>query len=101
MSTSVSSTPAELAKRALPLMQPRGYRPQSVPTDLMDRYINVVKEVQVRIKTLNDIVGATRFFFADEIDYDEKAVAKFLRRDYVPDFLPDCSRSLSANLISP
>ena len=76
---------AELAKRALPLMQRVGLLPQSVSTDLMDRYINVVKEVQVRIKTLNDIVGATRFFFADEIDYDEKAVAMFLRRDYVPD----------------
>ena len=63
---------AELAKRALPLMQRAGLLPQSVPTDLMDRYVNVVKEVQVRIKTLNDIVGATRFFFADEIDYDEK-----------------------------
>src|SRR5690606_36434486 len=71
-------------KRAVPLMQRAGLLPEQIPAALMDHFVDVVKEVQVRVKTVNDIVGATRFFYSDEIEYDEKAVDKFLRRDYVP-----------------
>ena len=76
--------PSDLAKRALPKMQAAGLLPERVPADLMQRYVDVVKEVQVRVKTVNDIPAATSYFFKDEIEYDPKAVDKFLRRDYVP-----------------
>ena len=76
--------PAELARRALPFMQRAGLLPADVPAALMERYVDVVKEVQVRVKKLAEIPAATRYFFSDEIEYDDKAVDKFLRREYVP-----------------
>ncbi|MBO2521057.1 MAG: glutamate--tRNA ligase [Clostridia bacterium] len=76
--------PAELARRALPTMQKAGLLPQEVSDALMERYRAVVKAVQERVKTLGEIVDRTRYFFAEEITWDPKAVKKFLHREYVP-----------------
>lgn len=85
----------ELARRALPLMQREGLLPKEISAALMERYEAVVAAVQVRIKTINEIIPQTRYFFADEITWDEKAVKKFLHREYVPDLLDKLLMGLS------
>jgi len=90
-----SLDPEELARRALPLMQREGLLPNEISEALMARYRDVVKAVQVRIKTLNEIVDQTRYFFADDITWDEKAVKKFLHREYVPPLLERLMMELS------
>ncbi len=77
--------PADLAARALPVMQQAGLIPTEVSDDVMKRFTEIVAAVQVRIKTLNEIVDATRYFFSESVDYDEKAVRKWLKREYVPE----------------
>lgn len=77
----------ELAARALPLMQKAGLLPKELDPKLKERYEAVVKEVQQRVRKLNELVDATRYFFTDEITWDEKAVQKHLHREYVPELL--------------
>lgn len=79
--------PDELAKRALPFMQEEGLLPKEVPQAVMERYIACVKAVQPRAKTLREMVEQLECFFAERIEYDEKAVKKFLHREYVPKLL--------------
>lgn len=80
-------TPEELAERALPLMQQAGLLPATPSPELHRRYLGAVSAVQSRVKSINEVVDATRYFFADEITYDPKAVQKFLHREYVPTLL--------------
>lgn len=74
----------ELAKRALPLMVQAGLLDEAMSPEVREKYIATVRAVQSRIRTINEIVDATRYFFSDDITYDEAAVKKFLHRDYVP-----------------
>lgn len=80
-------SPEEVAKRALPFMQEAGLLPNEVPEPVMERYVACVKAVQPRAKTLREIAEQLECFFAEEIEYDEKAVRKFLHREYVPELL--------------
>ncbi len=49
----------------------------------------LVDQLQVRTKFLNDIPNATRCFFTDDFEFDQKAVDKRLRKDGVKDLLLD------------
>ncbi len=58
-----------------------------------------VRQQQERLRTLGDVVELTRFFFAEPVAYDEKAVQKWLPRR--PDgtrggFLPELRSQLAA-----
>ena len=65
---------ADLAERSRPYFEAAG-----VTVD--DRLEAVVGTVQARAKTLVDLVEAARFYFTpdDELEWDEKAIAKFLK----------------------
>ena len=52
---------------------------------LKAHFLEVVKVVQARVKTVGEIVDSTRYFFSDEITWDEKAVRKHLHKEYVPE----------------
>src|SRR5690606_5721593 len=49
----------------------------------------VVALLQTRVHSLADFPAMAGYFFLDEIDYDEKAVAKFLHRDYTAAMLQE------------
>lgn len=74
--------PEQLVDRALPLMQGENLLPVDVSDAEKERFALTIAAVQSRLKTMNEIVEETRYFFAENIEYDEKAVEKFLRRDY-------------------
>ncbi len=52
----------ELAARALPLMQKAGLLPKELDPKLKERYEAVVKEVQQRVRKLNELVDANVVF---------------------------------------
>lgn len=79
--------PEELARRALPFMQEAGLLPKEVPGAAWERYVACITAVQPRVKTLREVADHLEPFFADEIEYDPKAVEKFLLRPYVPRLL--------------
>lgn len=60
-----------------------------------------VRQQHERLKTLADIARTTEFFFKEEVVYDEKAVAKVLKKEGVKDVLTDASALLGATSFSP
>lgn len=77
-------SPRELAARARPLLEKAGLLSPELPDGEEERLVGIVEAVQPRVKTLNEIPAATAYFFSDDLSYDEKAVEKWLRREYVP-----------------
>jgi glutamyl-tRNA synthetase len=57
----------------------------------------MVEAIGDRMTTLADIETHSSFFFADELEYDEKAVQKSLKKDFVPGMLQDL-KSIFVNL---
>jgi len=57
----------------------------------------LVEAIGDRMTTLADIETHSSFFFADELEYDEKAVQKSLKKDFVPCMLQNL-KSIFANL---
>jgi len=57
----------------------------------------MVEAIGDRMTTLADIETHSSFFFADEPEYDEKAVQKSLKKDFVPGMLRDL-KSIFSNL---
>ncbi|MCA9772431.1 MAG: glutamate--tRNA ligase, partial [Myxococcales bacterium] len=71
-----SASPQELNEHLLPHLQRRGLQ---VPA--WGRFLDMVRTLQGRAKTLEELVEFGHFYFTDEIAYDEKAAAKFLKPD--------------------
>lgn len=81
--------PEEIAKLVLPIILERG-----VKAELDDKLVMIVKELGQRAKTLLDIADSLGYFYAEEIEYDEKAAGKFLTPDML-DILKELTGKLS------
>ncbi|OUN01470.1 MAG: glutamate--tRNA ligase [Firmicutes bacterium ZCTH02-B6] len=73
-----------LAELAHERLSAAGLVPKELDEGLRRKLVQIMEPLQTRIKTLGEIVPSTRFFFSDDLEFDEKAVQKFLHRDYVP-----------------
>jgi glutamyl-tRNA synthetase len=69
------------------------YDLSGVPADTLRE---AVRQQQERLKRLDEIVPLTRFVFAERIDYDPKAVGKWLRTDGAKALLEELRARLSA-----
>ena len=78
-------------KAVLPFLRGAGLLDdEDVPPDKYEWIKDVVTAVGDRLKTLTQIVDYAGAFFVDELEeYDEKAVQKRLKQDYVPQMLED------------
>ena len=65
--------PEEIAGLVLPILLDKG-----IDAELDNKLVMIVKELSQRAKTLLDIADSLGYFYADEIEYDEKAAGKFL-----------------------
>lgn len=75
-----SLTPEALVERTLPFLQKAGLVSES-PGDAELAYVRQILLLeQERMKTLADAPGLTDIFFRTEVEYDEAAVGKWLRR---------------------
>lgn len=81
--------PEEIAKLVLPILIDKG-----IKAELDDKLVRIVKELSQRAKTLLDIADSLGYFYAREIEYDEKAAGKFLTPD-MKDVLKDLTGRLS------
>ncbi len=66
--------PVRLAELLCPFLQKKGIAPAAGP-DL----VAVVKSLQERASTLVEMAEGAAFYFADQVDYEEKARNKFLK----------------------
>jgi len=78
-------------KALLPFLREAGLiDDEDVPPEKYEWIKDIVTAVGDRLKTLTQIVDYAGAFFVDELEeYDEKAVQKRLKQDYVPQMLED------------
>jgi glutamyl-tRNA synthetase len=81
--------PEEVAKLVLPILLDKG-----IKAELDDKLVMIVKELSQRAKTLLDITGSLGYFYAREIEYEEKAAGKFLTPE-MTDVLKELTERLS------
>jgi len=84
-----NNPPQEIAELVIPLLKEKG-----LEVELDEKFIKIVKELSQRAKTLLDIANTIDYFYAEEIEYEEKAKNKFLQADIKP-VLVDLSERLS------
>lgn len=77
-------------KAVLPFLQEAGLIETDISQEKYEWAKSVVEAVGDRLKTLPQIIDYAGAFFVDELtEYDEKAVNKRLKKDYVPEMLED------------
>ena len=76
-------------KAVIPFLQEAGLIGEDVPPEKYEWIKAIVTAIGDRLKTLTQIIDYAGAFFVDELEYDEKAVQKRLRQDYVPQMLED------------
>lgn len=81
--------PQEIAELVIPLLKEKG-----LEVELDEKLVKIVKELSQRAKTLLDISDTIDYFYADEIEYEEKAKSKFLKPAIKP-VLEDIREKLS------
>jgi len=69
----------ELAELALPFFHKKGY-----PAKKDDYLISIIKDYQVRAKTLADFAESAGYYYVEEVVYEPEAKAKFLNKDSLP-----------------
>ncbi len=80
---------ADKVGRALPYLQRAGLVPEPIPAEVRATVTQVVTEAGPRITVAGDILDYDYFFLPDDrLAYDEKAVAKHLRKPPAPELLP-------------
>ncbi len=69
---------------------------RNIIQDKFDRMklIEIVKIYKERTRTLEDFVNVYKIFFSDEIEYDEKAVEKYLKKPNSKDIINKCKDAL-------
>lgn len=75
----------ELLERSLPWLKREGVITEEPTPELKERLKRILALLQPRVRTLKEIPPQSAIFFKDAVEYDEKAVEKFLDRDYVPE----------------
>ncbi|MDY6904168.1 MAG: glutamate--tRNA ligase [Thermodesulfobacteriota bacterium] len=74
-----NSSPETLILQLLPFLAEKGYGAK--PNDYLKA---VIETLTVRSKTLQEMADKAGFYYETEIVYDEKAAAKFLKKDHQP-----------------
>ncbi len=65
--------PEKIGKLVLPLLKEKGFN-----IEIDEKLIKIIKELSQRAKTLLDIADTIDYFYADDIEFEEKAKSKFL-----------------------
>ncbi|MCX5718095.1 MAG: glutamate--tRNA ligase [Nitrospirae bacterium] len=73
----IKSNPEELAQMVLPFLENAGiiHKGQKIDRQWLSR---AIKTLQERAKTLLELANSLRYYIAEDVQYDEKAKAKFL-----------------------
>ena len=71
---------------------------RNIIQDKFDRtkLVEIIKIYKERSRTLVDFIGVYKIFFSDEIEYDEKAVEKYLKKPNSKDIISRCKAAVEA-----
>ncbi|MDD5454751.1 MAG: glutamate--tRNA ligase [Candidatus Ratteibacteria bacterium] len=83
----------KLLEHLMPYLKEAGFVKDKTDRIMLMKIVEIYKP---RIRTLQQIVDNADFLFKDELKYDEDAVNKFLKRDYVPSLLEKVGKRLEA-----
>jgi len=72
---------AELVQRARPFIEAKGY--SNLDSHFLKKAVLSLRE---RVKTLVEMAEVSKFYFCEEIAYDEKVTVKFLNQEVIPMF---------------
>lgn len=86
----------ELAQEAAARLEAAGYLAPQAKEEALPRLEAILEEVQARIKRLDELVPWTYYYFTDEVEYDPKAVEKFLKQAHIPEMLTEAVQGLEA-----
>jgi glutamyl-tRNA synthetase len=88
--------PAELGLRVKPFLEAAGYWNDDLLDERHAWYFAVLELLKVRAKRLSDYPVLGRFFFTDDLDWDDAAVAKHLMADGIGETMEAVAAALSA-----
>jgi glutamyl-tRNA synthetase len=74
-------SPEDLARRLKPVLEAAGVWDEAFLGERRPWFFAVLEQLRPRAKTLVEFPALGRFFFVDDIEYDEAAVSKHLRVD--------------------
>ena len=60
------------------------------------KWTGIVKAYKERTRTLEDLVSVYKIFFGDPLEYDEKAVEKYLKKPDSKDIIAKCKSAIQA-----
>jgi len=81
--------PEELADLLVPYLKRANLIGEKVDFSTHTKIMKIAKLEQERLKVLSEISDLADFFFKQDFVYDPKAVAKVLRKEYVPSLLKE------------
>src|SRR5690606_4246681 len=85
-----------LAQEAAARLEAAGYTKPEEREAVLPRLETILKEVQTRIKRLDELVPWTYYYFTDDIQYDPAAVEKFLKQEAIPEIFAEAADGLEA-----
>ncbi len=89
----IKHMPAEtLIEKLKPFLTKAGIDTAKLSIPWLKKLVELYRE---RFKTLDDFVVQTRFLFFDDVEYDEAAVEKFIKKDGVSNLLKETYAELS------
>ena len=86
-------SPEDLAARVQPSLQDAGIE---IDASKRDWFLDIVALYQERLKSLGEFVDKTRFFFADDFEYEPQAVKKVLKKDSAAASLKESRAAIEA-----
>jgi glutamyl-tRNA synthetase len=81
----------EATPRAMNFLKEKNIIGETFDKDKWLKIVNVYKE---RTRTLGDFIAVYKIFFIDEVEYDEKAVEKYLKKSDSKNIITKCKSAL-------
>jgi glutamyl-tRNA synthetase len=92
----VTLAPEELTARIRPLLEEAGLWDPAFLGDKHGWFFSILELLKPRAKRLEDFVSMGQYFFSDDVEYDEAAVAKHVRADGMVEHLRSVDGALRA-----
>ena len=83
-------------KAVIPFLQEAGLIDDDIPDEKYEWIRDIITAIGDRLKTLTQILDYAGSFFVDKLEYDEKAVQKRLKKDYVPEMFEEIKAIMQA-----
>ena len=84
----------KLTRQIIPYWRKAGYLEGKISKEKYDYLKRIVKLLQERLKHLSEAIELADFFFLKKVKFEERAVNKFLKKEYVKGMLEKLKKAL-------